>query len=201
MTAVKIVEPPVALDPSSASSGQRVKKEKYTLASLPFPRGAASTSYTREWRKSFKSTLIHWAATLNDPFGTNAVMEDIITDIWRKVFPSIANEVVGNSREAIIHLVSLFIQQQDCKWIQYREFRQATCSSTGVVSWGRRDFVLSFLHSTTRELRKRTHPKQQSFTWRTSVSFTRILMPLKKRCVSSQLTGIFSDVDIFTLIP
>ena len=85
-----------------------MKKEKYTLASLPFPRGAASTSYAREWRKSFKSTLIHWAATLEDPFGANAVMEDVITEVWKAVFPSIENEVVGDSRKVIVHLVSSF---------------------------------------------------------------------------------------------
>ena len=104
MAAVKIVEP--APDLSSNSSGHRVKKEKYTLASLPFPRGLASTSYTREWRKSFKSTLIHWAATLKDPFGTNAIMEDVIAEIWKAVFPSVANEVVSGSHDVIIHLVS-----------------------------------------------------------------------------------------------
>jgi hypothetical protein len=109
MTSVKIVEPaPVVFDPSSGASSRRLKKEKYTLASLPFPRGAASSTYTREWRKCFKSTLIHWAATLKDPFGTNAVtgMEDIITEIWTATFPSIANEVAGSSRQAIIYLVS-----------------------------------------------------------------------------------------------
>jgi hypothetical protein len=106
MTTVKIVEP-AAFNPSSSAGGRRTKKEKYMLASLPFPRGAASMSYAREWRKSFKSTLIHWAATLEDPFGTNAVMEDVITEVWKTVFPSIANEVVGgSSRQAIIHLVS-----------------------------------------------------------------------------------------------
>ena len=110
MTTVKIVEP-VALDLPSGPTGRRPKKEKYTIASLPFPRGAAGVSYTREWRKSFKSTLIHWAATLKDPFGTNAVtdMEDVVTEIWKAVFPSIENEVVGSSRQAIIYLVSLFL--------------------------------------------------------------------------------------------
>jgi hypothetical protein len=111
MTSVKVVEPaPATLDPSSGPGGRRVKKEKYTLASLPFPRGAETMSYTREWRKSFKSTLIHWAATLKDPFGTNAVMGDIVTEVWMAVFPSIANEVdVGSqSRHAITHLVSSY---------------------------------------------------------------------------------------------
>lgn len=116
MTTVKIVEPAVSVfDQSSSAGGRRMKKEKYTLASLPFPRGTAGMSYTREWRKTFKPSLIHWAATLNDPFGTNAVMEDITTEIWKAVFPSIANEVVGGgSRQAIIHLVSACF---NCKYI------------------------------------------------------------------------------------
>ena len=103
MTTVKVVEP-VVLDTSS--SARRVKKVRYTFSSLPFPRGAASTTYTRDWRKSFKPTLIHWAATLEDPFGTNAVMDDTVTEVWKAVFPSIANEVDGGSRDAIIHVVS-----------------------------------------------------------------------------------------------
>ena len=103
MTAVKVVEP---VAPETSSSGRHVRKVRYTFSSLPFLRGAASTSYTRDWRKSFKPTLIHWAATLEDPFGTNAVMGDTVTEVWKMVFPSIANEVDGGSRDAIIHVVS-----------------------------------------------------------------------------------------------
>jgi hypothetical protein len=32
-------------------------------------------------------------------------MEDVVAQIWKMVFPSIANEVDGDSREAIIHVV------------------------------------------------------------------------------------------------
>ena len=111
MTSVRVVEPATAaLDPSSSPSGRRVKKEKYTLASLPFPCGAESMTYTREWRKSFKPTIIHWAATLKDPFGTNAVVGEIVKEVWSTVFPTIANEVVvgSQSRHVIIHLVSSY---------------------------------------------------------------------------------------------
>ena len=103
MTAVKVVEP-VAVE--TPSSGRRVKKVRYIFSSLPFPCGAASTSYTRDWRKSFKLMLIHWATTLEDPFGTNVVMDDIVTEVWKTVFPSIANEVDGGSCDTIIYVVS-----------------------------------------------------------------------------------------------
>ncbi|KIM35954.1 hypothetical protein M413DRAFT_428169 [Hebeloma cylindrosporum] len=103
LTTVKVIEPVAS---ETSSTGRRVKKVRYTFSSLPFPRGAASTTYTRDWRKAFKSTLIHWAATLEDPFGTNSVMDDIVTEIWKAVFPSIANEVDGTSRDAIIHVAA-----------------------------------------------------------------------------------------------
>ena len=32
-------------------------------------------------------------------------MEDIVVEVWKIVFPSIANEVDGGSHEAIIHVV------------------------------------------------------------------------------------------------
>jgi hypothetical protein len=87
------------------TEGRCVKKIRYNISSLPFPRGASSTSYARDWRKVFKLTLIHWAATLEDPFGTNAVMENIVAEIWKEVFPSIAKEVDGSSCDAIMHVV------------------------------------------------------------------------------------------------
>jgi len=34
-------------------------------------------------------------------------MEYIITEVWHNVFPSIENEMVGGSRDAIVHVVSL----------------------------------------------------------------------------------------------
>ena len=105
VTTVKITEPVL---PEVSTGSRRVKKIRYNFSSLPFPRGAASTSYAHDWRKYFKPTLIHWAATLNDPFGTNSVMEDVVVEVWKAVFPSIASEVDGFSREAIIHVVRTY---------------------------------------------------------------------------------------------
>ncbi|KAF8873126.1 hypothetical protein BD779DRAFT_1805320 [Infundibulicybe gibba] len=97
---VKIVEPaPTVVPEHSASSRSRIKKEKYTLASLPFDRDEA-TALIQTWRKSFKPTLIQWAATLEDPFGSNSLMDDIIEDIWKRIFPDIA--ITAKSRPAII---------------------------------------------------------------------------------------------------
>jgi len=36
-------------------------------------------------------------------------MNDTVTEVWKAVFPTIASEVDGDSRDAIIHVVS-FIQ-------------------------------------------------------------------------------------------
>ena len=94
---------------ATTTSTRSVKKIRYNFSSLSFPRGVASSSYTWDWRKLFKPTLIHWAATLEDPFGTNEVMEDIVKEVWKMVFPSIANEVDGDSREAIIHVVKRYL--------------------------------------------------------------------------------------------
>jgi hypothetical protein len=33
-------------------------------------------------------------------------MDDIVMEVWKTVFPSIANEVDGGSCDAIIHVVS-----------------------------------------------------------------------------------------------
>lgn len=66
--------------------------------------------------------------------------------------------------------------------IYYWEFtRQVTSSLTGAVPWVRRDFILSFLHSTMRGLRKETLERRRSTTWRTTVLFTRILMMIRSQ--------------------
>ncbi|KAF8811059.1 hypothetical protein BYT27DRAFT_7253190 [Phlegmacium glaucopus] len=99
-TTVKIVEP----EPVEASRRVpvRTKKEKYTVSSLPFPRGSAARPFVKKWRKTFKPTLIQWASTMQDPFGTNLVMDTVVEEIWMHTFPDISMDVTSDSRAAII---------------------------------------------------------------------------------------------------
>jgi hypothetical protein len=100
---------PVKLECSGSGHG-RVKKEKYTVASLPFPGGSATTGYSQRWRRTFKPSLIEWAATLEDPFGTNAVMDAAVEALWIQIFPTLATAVNGGeSRAAIIQVVRIYL--------------------------------------------------------------------------------------------
>jgi hypothetical protein len=80
--------PRVDLAATLANLKKRMKKEKYRVSSLPFPAGGHA-AYTKKWRDEFKPTLIHWAATQADPFGTNAVMLEVVEEIWAKVYPDL----------------------------------------------------------------------------------------------------------------
>lgn len=91
----------------TATGGGCVKKEKFTVTSLPFPRGSGGTAYGQRWRRVFKPSLIEWAATYEDPFGTNAEMDDVVEGLWAQIFPTLATAVVdgGESRGAVIQVV------------------------------------------------------------------------------------------------
>ena len=104
---VKVTEaPPVKLEQSGRRG--RVKKEKFTVASLPFPQGSANVQFTQRWRKVFKSSLIFWASCQEDPFGTNALLDTVIEKIWNRVFPSLAS-AYNENKVAICQVVSPII--------------------------------------------------------------------------------------------
>ncbi|KAF8803015.1 hypothetical protein BYT27DRAFT_7305696 [Phlegmacium glaucopus] len=96
---------PVSLVRTTTGRG-RVKKEKFTVTSLPFPRGSGGTAYSQRWRRVFKPSLIEWAATYEDPFGTNAEMDTVVEGLWAQIFPTLATAVVdgGEGRAAIIQV-------------------------------------------------------------------------------------------------
>ena len=102
---VKVSEPPPVKLERSASGRGRVKKEKYTVSSLPFPQGSANVHLTQRWRKVFKPSLIFWASCQEDPFGTNALLDTVIEGLWQKVFPSLAS-AYEESKAAICQVVS-----------------------------------------------------------------------------------------------
>ena|SRR6267154_6215122 len=62
------------------------RKQRYTVADLPFPRGGR---YTQIWHKVFVPNLLAWAGSQDDPFGSNGQVHTEVTNIWKHVFPSI----------------------------------------------------------------------------------------------------------------
>jgi hypothetical protein len=64
----------------------RQRKQRYTIADLPFPRGG---KYNQVWRKVFIPKLLAWAGSQDDPFGANARVHVESANIWKQVFPNI----------------------------------------------------------------------------------------------------------------
>lgn len=66
---------------------KRARKPRYSITDLPFPED--SSVYIIVWRKNYVPSLISWAGTLEDPFGTNCQMEDQVIKLWKEIFPNI----------------------------------------------------------------------------------------------------------------
>lgn len=98
--AVKVEEKPVAMT-SGPIEKQRSKKEKYTNAHLPFPpsRGGACM---KKWQKEFKSSIISWAGTTEDPFGTNSILDDPVTQVWKKIYPDLKDCMADPMQKAAV---------------------------------------------------------------------------------------------------
>jgi hypothetical protein len=106
---VKVFEPAAVKLERSASGRSHIKKEKYTVASLPFPRGSAGNTSLQRWRRVFKPSLIEWAATFEDPFGTNAEMDTIVEALWSRLFPTLTTAVnEGEGRAVITQIVRIY---------------------------------------------------------------------------------------------
>ena len=80
---VNVFEAQVKLERSASGRWSQVKKEKYTVSSLPFPQGSANVHFTQRWRKVFKPSLIFWASCQEDPFRTNALLDTVIEELWK----------------------------------------------------------------------------------------------------------------------
>ena len=105
--------PQVKLERSASGRRGRVKKEKYTVSSLPFPQGSANVHFAQRWRKVFKPSLIFWASCQEDPFGTNALLDTVIEELWKRIFPSVAS-AYEESKAAICQVVSFVIVNMLC---------------------------------------------------------------------------------------
>lgn len=111
LQAIKVVERSV----SQVEPTRRSKKEKYNVSALPFPNGIRAPPLQQRWRKFFRATLIEWAGTHSDPYGTNSKLDDdIINDIWYTVYPDlemydhIGEDSKEEPMEVITSVVSCF---------------------------------------------------------------------------------------------
>lgn len=85
--AIKLEDVPV-VKAEPGGRKQRTKKEKYTNAHLPFPSKQFGQSM-KNWRKVFKPSIIGWAGTVEDPFGTNSILSSPVKKVWNDIFPDL----------------------------------------------------------------------------------------------------------------
>ena len=136
---VKVFEVPQVKLEWSASGQGWVKKEKYTIYSLSFSQGSANILFTQCWCKVFKPSLIFWALCQDDPFGTNALLDTVIEELWKRIFPSVAS-TYEESKATICQVISLSL------WLLINAImidafslsRLVMCLSIGKASWGRK---------------------------------------------------------------
>jgi hypothetical protein len=64
---------------------------------LPFPSSSFEITQIQRntWRTQFVPSLLDWAGSCDDPFGTNSQMDDVVKSIWKKVFPHITLQEQG----------------------------------------------------------------------------------------------------------
>ena len=106
-------------DVTTADQGkpQQSKKERYSIASLPFP-SAKQKFYQDKWHQGFKPTLISWAVTYEDPFRTNSMMKWAVKETWKEIFPELKEKwKSAEERNAIIGVVSGHIALLDHTYI------------------------------------------------------------------------------------
>jgi hypothetical protein len=66
----------------------RPKGVKVVVDDLPFPH--PRTPYNAKWQKVFRPTLICWASTYADPYGTNTELDEtVVLDMWDIIYPDI----------------------------------------------------------------------------------------------------------------
>ena len=81
---------------SNNGRGSRTSRRKYAVSDLPFTHWDIDI---RKWRAQFVPSLLAWAGTQGDPFGTNSQMDDEVTILWQRVYPAI---VLNDTRKTIV---------------------------------------------------------------------------------------------------
>lgn len=72
------------------------RKRKYGVSDLPFTHWDIDS---RKWRNYVVPSLLAWAGTQGDPFGTNSQMADEVTALWERAYPAI---VLNDARKSIV---------------------------------------------------------------------------------------------------
>jgi len=104
LSPTQTILPVVQQSVTKASGGRRTAKVKYGVADLPLPAGSL---YTNRWRKQFRPSIIGWAATMVDPFGTNSLLaDDIVREIWEKIFPEVD---IGVKEERNLEIITAVV--------------------------------------------------------------------------------------------
>lgn len=82
---------------------QCAKKINYTKNDLPFP-SLGREGYNKRWVKDFKTSIISWAGTTKDPFGTNGMveLEEVVDETWLVVYPELAEALDNEAKRAAI---------------------------------------------------------------------------------------------------
>ncbi|KAI9430410.1 hypothetical protein H4582DRAFT_2086922 [Lactarius indigo] len=78
---------------------KRQRKQRYSVADLPFPGGGRGV---HTWRRVFLPQLHGWVGTQEDPFGANCQMEGEIVNIWKRTFPSVPLD--QRNREIVLNV-------------------------------------------------------------------------------------------------
>ena len=81
---------------NNKNKGRGARKKKYGVTDLPFTHWDTDS---RKWRTSFIPSLLAWAGTQVDPFGTNSQMAEEVTALWEHVYPVI---VLNDERTSIV---------------------------------------------------------------------------------------------------
>ena len=68
------------------NNGCGAHKRKFGISDLPFTQWDIDS---RKWHVSFVPSLLAWAGTQSDPFGTNSQMADEVSALWEHVYPAI----------------------------------------------------------------------------------------------------------------
>jgi len=68
----------------TASSRRGGARTRAKVLDLPLPRGGQGSV---DWNERFVPSLLSWAGSHEDPFGTNGQMDAEITSLWLQIYP------------------------------------------------------------------------------------------------------------------